>query len=320
MSNTNAATTAWNSPNYIGTLYRVGQNQTPFLNMLGGLQGGNERIVRTLQFAIAQPWSLNSASQPAITETTSLAAPTAWTYVRGQDVNTCQIFQTQVSISYVAMAESGKVYADTTTKTLDITDTAPVTNERDFQIAAHMEQIAFDVDYTFLNGAYQQATAANVAAKNRGIITAATTNTVAAGAASLSKSLINQLLRTMAGNGSRFRQPVLFCNAFQVQKISDIYGYAPMSTTVGGVAVSEVITDFCRLSVVYAPNVPAATVLVADMAVVRPVFCEVPGKGVLFYEPLSKAGASESGQLFGLIGLDYGPEEFHGTITGLATS
>ena len=45
-----------------------------------------------------------------------------------------------------------------------------------------------------------------------------------------------------------------------------------------------------------------------------------PGKGVLFYEELSKTGASEKGQIYGQLGLDYGPEEFHGKITGLATS
>ena len=52
----------------------------------------------------------------------------------------------------------------------------------------------------------------------------------------------------------------------------------------------------------------------------NPVFLPVPNKGVLFYEELSRTGASESGQIYGQIGIDYGPEEMHGTITGLATS
>jgi len=50
------------------------------------------------------------------------------------------------------------------------------------------------------------------------------------------------------------------------------------------------------------------------------VFLEKPGKGVLFYEELDSGGAAEKGHVYGQIGLDYGPEEFHGTITGLATS
>jgi hypothetical protein len=60
--------------------------------------------------------------------------------------------------------------------------------------------------------------------------------------------------------------------------------------------------------------------LIADLAVCSPVFLPVPEKGVLFYEELSKTGASEKGQIYGQIGLDYGPEEYHGTITSLATS
>jgi hypothetical protein len=213
----------------------------------------------------------------------------------------------------------GQVTADATTK-LVMLDQQPVQNELDFQIQAHMRQIALDVDYTFLNGAYQQSTAANVAAKTRGIITACTTNTVAAGAATLTKALVDQLLRTMAANGAEFVNPVVFVNAFQKQKLSDIYGYAPQDRNVGGYNIKQIETDFAQLGIVWSPNVPAATLLVADLAFCDPVFLPVPNKGVLFYEQLSKVGASEAGQIYGQIGLNYGPEEYHGTITGLATS
>ena len=288
--------------------------------MIGGLQGGTVRTVGDFQFPLAQPWALEAASQPAISETTSLTAPTPWTYVRGQDVNTVQIWQRQVSVSYAKQSVTGQVTADATTGLVDISDTQPVQNERDFQIMAHMRQLSLDIDYTFLNGAYAQAIDAATAAKSRGVITAATTNTVAAGGATLDKALIDQLLRTMAANGSEFLQTVIFVNAFQKQKISDIYGYAPEDRNVGGVNIKQIETDFAILGIVWAPNVPAATMLIADLAVCAPVFLPVPEKGVLFYEELSKTGASEKGQIYGQIGLDYGPEEYHGTITGLATS
>lgn len=319
MANTNAAATVWNCPNYTGELYMIGANQTPFLNMIGGLQGGNIRTVTDFQFALAQPWALESASQPAITETASLTAPTPWTYVRSQDVNTVQIFQRQVSVSYAKQSVTGQITADGTTGLAEL-GVQPVQNERDFQIMAHMRQLAVNIDYTFLNGSYQQATAANVAAKCRGIITACTTNTVNAGSAALTKQLIDQLLRTMAGNGAEFVNPVIFCNAFQKQQISDIYGYAPQDRNIGGYNIKQVETDFAVLGIVWAPNVPAATLLVADLAFCAPVFLPVPEKGVLFYEELSRTGASEKGQVYGQIGIDYGPEEYHGTITSLATS
>jgi hypothetical protein len=54
------------------------------------------------------------------------------------------------------------------------------------------------------------------------------------------------------------------------------------------------------------------------MSYIAPVFVPVPGKGYLFYEELAKKGAAEEGQLYGQIGLYYGPEAAHGKIIGLA--
>jgi len=320
MANTNAAATTWNCPNYTGELFLIGANQTPFLNMIGGLQGSMIRVVNDFQFSLAQPWALETAAQPAITETASMTAPNPWTYVRGQDVNTCQIFHQAVTVSYAKQSVGGQITADPTTGLVDRTEVQPVQNELDFQIAAHMRQISVNTEYTFLNGAYQQATSAAVAAKCRGIIAACSTNTVNASSAALSKLLVDQLLRTMAGNGAEFSNPVMFVNALNKQRISEIYGYAPQDRNVGGVNISQIETDFAMLGVVWAPYVPAATLLIADMAYCSPVFLPVPGKGVLFYEELSKTGAAEKGQIYGQIGLDYGAEEYHGTITSLATT
>ena len=320
MANVNATGTIWNCPNYTGELFLIGANQTPFLNIIGGLQGAGVRTVAGFEFPLAQPYALEAAAQPAVTETTSLTAPDPWTYVRGQDTNTVQIFHRAVTISYAKQSVTGAVVADSTTGLVDINEGQPVQNEKDFQIMAHMRQIAVNVDYTFLNGAYQKATDAATAAKTRGVITACTSNTVDASSAALSRDLINELIRTMAATGAEFRNPVIFCNAFQKQKISEIYGYAPMDREVGGLNVNMIETDFAPLAVVYEPNVPAATLLIADVDVCSPVFLPVPGKGVLFYEELSKTGAAEKGHIYGQVGLDYGPEEFHGTITSLATS
>jgi len=320
MANTEAAGTSWNCPNYTGELYLIGANQTPFLNMIGGLQGAGIRTVSSFEFPLAQPWALESPSQPAITETASLTAPTPWTYVRGQDTNTCQIFHRSVSISYAKQSVPGSIVADATTGLVDMNEMQPVQNEKDFQIGAHLRQIAVNTDYTFLNGEYQKATGAGVAAKTRGVITACSTNTVDASSTALSRTMFNELVRNMASNGAEFRNPVIFVNAFQKQQITEIFGYAPQDRNVGGMDIKQIETDFAQFGVIWAPNVPSATLLVADLDVCKPVFLPVPGKGVLFYEELSKTGASERGQIYGQIGIDYGPEEFHGTITNLTTS
>jgi hypothetical protein len=62
---------------------------------------------------------------------------------------------------------------------------------------------------------------------------------------------------------------------------------------------------------------PARQIAVVDLAVCYPVFTEIPSKGVLFVEPLAKTGATENFQLYGEIGLEYGPEKYHGLIKDL---
>jgi len=317
MANAAAAATVWNCPNYLGEVFQIGVqgNSTPFLSMMGGLAGGQVLQTSSFQFPTAQPWSLEAAAQPAITETASLTAPTPTTYVRGQDTNTVQIFQEQVSVSYAKQSVVGEISG------LSIEGQNVVRNEKDFQIMANLLQIAKDANYSFLNGTYQAATDAGTAAKTRGILTATTTNAVTAGTADISKALMDELFVTMAGGGSQFVQPVIFASALDVQRLSVLYGFAPQDRSVGGVNVETIIAPLVgRVSVVWDANVPAGSLLCADMSVCKPVVLAVPEKGVLFYEELSKTGASEKGQIYGQMGIDYGPEEFHGKITGLSTS
>lgn len=307
-----AVADSFNTPNYVGELFLIGANQTPFLNMIGGLNGGY--AVGSWEFPIAQPYALDAAAQPAITEADSKTAPTAKTYVRSQDANVCQIFHRAVNVTYAKQSATAQISG------VAINQAPTVDDELAFQINTHLKQIAKDADYTFLNGAYQKATANDVASKTRGVITACSTNAVAASAAALSKTHIDTLLRTMAANGAQFGNMMIFCNALQKQRLTNIYAYAPQDRNVGGVDIKQIETDFAMLGIVWAPNVPADTILVADMSVINPVGLPVPGKGVLFYEELAKSGASENGQIYGQLGIDYGPEEFHGKITGLATS
>ncbi|KKQ09695.1 MAG: hypothetical protein US20_C0005G0015 [Candidatus Pacebacteria bacterium GW2011_GWF1_36_5] len=316
MASTSATGTVWNLPNYIGELFQISRKQTPLLNMLGGtgaLQRGG--LVNSFEFPLNQTYSLDSASQPAITETASLTAPTSSVYARSQTTNTVQIFQKAVTISYAKMSNNNAISGLALTG-----QQQQVTNEKDFQIAANLEQIALDVNYTFHNGAYQQAVNAGTAAKTRGLLSAVSTNAVAAGTTVLTKALIDQLLKAMADNGATFGDMFMFVNSFQKQKVSDVYSYVPDSRNVGGSNIKQIETDFCIVNVVFDPHVPAASLGIYDMSAIKAVGCPVPDKGVLFYEELSKTGASESGQLYGQIGLDYGHETQHGKITGLTTS
>jgi hypothetical protein len=313
MSNV-AAGTVWNLPNYTGELFTSDAINTPFLSMIGGLTGG--LMTDNFEFPTDSQYSHETAAQPAITETASLTAPTAISYVRSQDKNVTQIFQEKVSISYAKMSNAGRLSG---INTAGASNNAP--SEKDFQIARALEKIARDVEFTFLNGVYQISTAADVANKTRGMIAlCAATNTVDASSAALTKEMMDALLLEMFTNGAYFKNMVLFCGGFQKQKLSDIYGYAPQDRNVGGVNIKQIETDFGNIGIQLDRFMPAGTILVADMSAVAPVFQPVPDKGNLFYEELSKVGAAEDGQIFGQIGLAHGPAFMHGTITSLATA
>jgi hypothetical protein len=321
MANVSGTATSWACPNFVGELYLIGANKTPFLSMIGGLQGDMIRQVADFQFPLAQSYALETAAQPSRTENQAKTVPTATTYVREVDYNTCQIFHHGVEVTYAKQSVSGQITADPSTGLIDQTQNQPVQNERDFQINTALRQAAVNIEKTFLEGTYQQATTADVAPKCRGIASACSTNSVGASSARLSRTLLNSLIATMAGNGAEFRKPVIFAGAFQVQMISEIFGLGERSRTAGGVAITRVLLDIIgEVDVVWAPHITTTTLLLADLAVCRPVFLPVPEKGVLFYEELDGGGAVELGQIYGQVGLDYGPEEFHGKITSLATS
>jgi hypothetical protein len=298
--------------NYLGELFLIGANQTPFLNMMGGLTGGG-KISRSFQFPVAQPWALASASQDVQDETESAAAGTATTITRAQDYNTCQIMKKDVAVTFVKEATTGEFAG------IQVQGNQPVTSELAFQQNGQLRQLAIDIEYSFLNGVFTDVSGVTTEQATRGAITATTTSAVNASSATLSKALVDNMMRTAAGNGAIFSQPVIFCNAFQKQKLSDIYGYAPTDRMIGGVNIQTIWTDFAEVGVVYAPQVPAATLFLADMSVMSPVFVPTEGDQV-HWEETAITAAKKGGFFMTVIGIDYGPEEYHAKITSLATS
>jgi len=306
----------WDLPNYTGLLFSADPTKTPFLSMIGGLTGGEQ--TGNFEFPTSSEYDFPAAAQPAITETASLTASSyRREYVRDQSKNVVQIFLESVHLSYVKLSNQGRLIGINTAGSRN-----NVADEMALQKLTSIKKIARDVEYSFIQGAYQIATDEDVANKTRGILAAVVVggSTVAAGTADLSKPLVDECLRTMAAAGAVFDNMVLLCNAFQMQSLSDIYGYAPMDRNVGGVAVKTILTDFCTLSVVYDPFIPTDDIAFVDVAHCAPVFQPVPKKGNFFYEMLSKTGAAEEGQIFGQIGLDYSSVYMHGSITDLSTS
>lgn len=69
-----------------------------------------------------------------------------------------QIFHEAITITYAKMANSGKLSG------LNFAgQSANPTSELDWQIAQCLKKIAHDVEFTFLNGTYNKASASNEA-------------------------------------------------------------------------------------------------------------------------------------------------------------
>lgn len=296
--------------NYLGQLFLVGKNKTPFWNMIGGL--GAAKTYPAFIFPVAQPYSLNSASQNVVTEAASASAGTATTYAKGQDTNTVQIMKYDYAVTFAKQSTYGEIsgvaIGGEQNKVLD---------ELDFQRSAAMRQMAIDIEYSFFNGSYQAASDATTAAKTRGLANAISTNEVAAGSVDLSKELLQEMFRNAATNWGE--NMVIFANALQKQRLSDIYGYAPEDRMIGGVNIKQIETDFGNVGVVYADQVPTDSVFLVNMDVVNAVFCPVDGQ-LIVDTPTAITAAKRGGFIYTQVGLDYGPEEYHASITGLTTS
>lgn len=308
-----ALATTFDLPNFVGELFSLTPQDTPFLSMIGGLRGG--RGVKTKQFTW-QDYSMAAAAQPAILEG---AAPVSAHRARAERSNVVQIFQYGVDISYTKLATTEQLGTPLAPATA-VLGNQPVQNEFDWQLDLKLEQAALDMNFTAINGAFVNPTDNTTARKTRGILPWITTNVVAAGSTALSDTHIDTLLRAMWNNGARMKNPVIFLDIFQKQGLSGIYGYAPEDRNVGGVNIQVIETDVARLGVVLDRHMPDDTVLVADMSVIRPAFLAIPGKGHFFTEPMAKTKASEEAQLYGEVGFELGPETWHGKITGLTTS
>ena len=198
-------------------------------------------------------------------------------------------------------------------------------NELDFQVAVKMQKVARDIEYTFINGTYAKAVSDATANKTRGLVSAITSNTKAMGNKPLGLWDIAEMLKKVYESNAPTQNLVLWCDAitmFQINAdaVNNGLTVIPASREVNGIALSSVVTPLGVVYLYLGECLPAGTALLLNLDVIAPVYQPVPGKGNFFLEPLAKTGAGEKYQLFGQLGLDHGPEWYHGKFTGIATS
>ena len=301
--------------NYSGMLFNKGNTRTP----LSAIIGGRAKTTNHVEFVTGQEYTAGGdGSQPEISENASLTAPAASVVTREQKTNVTQIFQESVGISYAKQSNMGTLAG------VNIANQqANPVNELDFQVAAKIQKINRDIEYTFINGVFNKATSDATANKTRGLIPAITTNVTAMGNKPLGLWDIADMVKKIYGANAPTDGLCLWCDAitlFQINADAVQNGLTviPAAREINGIALSSVVTPIGVVYLYLGECLPAGTALLLNLDVIAPVYQPVPGKGNFFLEQLSKVGAGEKYQLFGQIGLDHGPEWYHGKFTGIS--
>jgi hypothetical protein len=318
--------TTFNLPNFVGELFAVSREDTPFLSSIGGLTGGRAAESTLFQW---QSYDLRAAADDR-QRLEGAAAPTAEERVRSNAFNVVEIHQETVEVSYTKLAATGQYNSTGSAHpgSIGISGSNPVQDEMAWQITQALKQIARDVNKSFITGTFANPATNATARKTRGLLSAITTNVIdgagTADLASTSGDLLGDLMKTVWDNGGirESETRTLMCNSTQKRKLTQRYitgaNYRESSRNVGGVNVTVLETDFGSLNILLEPAMPQDQIVVVSLEECAPRLLPMPGRGFLFVEPLAKTGASEKSQIYGEIGLEYGVEQHHGKYIGLA--
>lgn len=302
--------------NYSGRLFNRGNTRTP----LSSIIGGRAKTTNHVEFVTGQEYETGGGDQPAISENASLTAPEASVTTRSQKTNVTQIFQETVGVSYGKQSNMG-----TLSGVNIVNQQANPINELDFQVAAKLHKVQRDIEYTFINGQFNKATKDSEANKTRGLVQAITSNTMALENKTLGLWDVAEMVKQIYGANAPTDGLTLWCDAvtqFQINAdaVQNGLTVVPAAREINGIQLSSIVTPLGVVYLFLGECLPAGTALLLNLDVIAPVYQPVPGKGNFFLEPLAKTGAGDKYQLFGQIGLDHGPEWYHGKITGISTA
>lgn len=315
MASTSATGQTYNDYNVIGDFLLTGYNKTPLLTVMGFLNGA--RRVASQEFAMSSNSSLDAGSQDVISENTSLSESTAKTYAKSQAYNVTQIMKQPYAVSDLREAATQQS-ADTVIEIGGLADTA---SEFDRQKALAMQQLKLNLEYSIIQGTYVGRSAVGTDVATGGLTDSTvgiSTNTTSLSSAALSKDYIDDLLIDMADNGAPMDDLAIICKNTYLPQISEIYGFAPMDRMVGGLGIKQIVTDFGDLSVIGTVQAPANTIIIADLAYMQ--IAVLPHKGGidLLDKEYMDGGSAQKGYLEGFLGIDFGHESYHGSLTSVA--
>lgn len=252
---------------------------------LSSIIGGRAKTTNHVEFVTGQEYTTGGGAQPSISETASLTAPDATVVTRTQKTNVTQIFQESVGISYAKQSNMG------TLSGLNVAgQQANPINELDFQVAAKMQKVNRDIEFTFIQGTYNKANSDATVNKTRGLVEAITTNVTAMSSKPLGLWDIADMVKKIYGANAPTDGLCLWCDAvtlFQVNAdaVQNGLTVVPAAREINGIALSSVVTPIGVVYLYLGECLPAGTALLLNLNVIAPVYQPVPGKGNFFLEP-----------------------------------
>jgi hypothetical protein len=308
-------------PNFVGELFKLSPVDTPLLSLIGGLTGG--KGVTAPQFT----WQDTLHRAPALQAVGEGADAVFNEQKRNERNNVCMIHQYGVELTYTKQAATGllgTIGATPDTDAANILGTQPVQDEMAWQLQIQVEQAGLDVELAFLTGtlSYPATTGAR---QTQGIIGAisADTTTTWTGSQVADADVVNDLSRKLYDNGAPQRSMIIMGDSLPKVELGTAYQSGgtlqPRSFNEFGVNITQMHTEFGSYNYVLNRHMDQDTLLMLDLDVMAPCFLATPGKGHFFLEPLSKSGSYDRHQLYGDIGLEYGPAGWHAMAAALHT-
>lgn len=309
-----------NTPNFLGMLFNSNVRKTQFLTAIGGADGANALITSNPEFPLSVDYAIADPSQPKISENDSVGAISPTYFGLTQGTNVIQIFTEDVVVSNLRERAKGRLSGVNTAGEMP-----EETSELALQVKLHLEKMKRDMNYTALNGTKDATGLTNSAKalKTGGIIAGITTNVVANADVSTSekfKDAVLELIKKVYDKGM-FELPTLVVNSTDKVKLSKAFTETNLTEVdrdrfVAGVGVNEIITDFGKSVYVIVDNdVPTGTILLADLAYVKPVFTrDVETGEIISVKPLPQRNGNAV-SIYAEFGLDYGAEFNHGKLT-----
>lgn len=312
-----------NPVNITGMLFNKTDLRTPLFNMITNSGTSAREFITGAWYDTGYP----TGAAEGISEDESRTAPDPLFWTRENASNITQIFQRTVDVTYRKMANGGDLnnYLDPTAQQPSLVgNTNNVPSELAFQLGNATAAMRLDIENIILNGKFLDGKGDPTQKdQTRGLLDATVTNILAGGGDELNYTMIYDIARLIADDsGSPFglESYLAIVNAEQYKQLQKVAANEGIKIdyTTGGVNVASVLTPYGVLRFMPHRFMENGTMEVACIPVLGNKLQPTPGKGNFFYETLAKKGAAEQGQVFGMWGLDHGPEYMHVKLEGLS--